>query len=481
MQQITVRRVRGAESFGRGLVSASILVIGDLMLDRYLWGEVQRISPEAPVPVVRLTSQSERPGGAANVAANLIGLGMKVSVAGFAGFDANGRRLLKILQKLSIDTDAVVRMEHYPTTTKTRIVGAHQQMLRLDAEDATSISPEGIARLMEGIHKKLLSGTAAIILSDYAKGVLGEEVCRTVIAEARSLGIPVLVDPKGLDYSKYCNATVVTPNKAELAVACNALSDPVEMLLDKGEALRQRLNLDFLVFTRGEEGVSIIEAGKASHIPAQAKRVFDVSGAGDTVIATLAAGLVSGLDRVDAVYLANAAAGVVVGKVGTVPIERSELFEILASDSFPWENEKICSVQEILERSTQWRLANKRIVFTVNHFEALEAAHVAHLECARTLGDRLVVAVTFENKTSGPSLAAPEDALGRARVLAGLKCVDAVVVVEPDKRAHLLDALQPDVMAPENGFRESERADIIRASKKPNGSQMLFENRRIRL
>ena len=314
------------------------------MLDRYLWGDVRRISPEAPVPVVCQTSQSERPGGAANVVANLIGLGAQVAVAGFAGSDANGACLLALLQELSANTDAVVRVAGRPTTTKTRIVSGHQQMLRLDWEDATTpFSAEDVARLLKGVRQQLSSRPSAAILSDYAKGVLSEPVCRAIVAEARELRIPVLVDPKGRDYTKYTNATVITPNKLELAVACDVSPDHVEELLEAAERLRQRLNLDFLLFTRGQEGVSMVEAGRAFHIPAVAKRVFDVSGAGDTVIATVAAGLVAGLDHIEAVHLANVAAGVVVGKVGTVPIERDELLEALSTEHTLSKHNKICS------------------------------------------------------------------------------------------------------------------------------------------
>ena len=193
MSDVTVLRSRFA--------SARILVIGDLMLDRYLWGDVRRISPEAPVPVVCETGQSERPGGAANVVANLLGLGAQIAVAGFAGTDSNGQRLLELLQNLSANTDAVVRVDGRPTTTKTRILSGHQQMLRLDGEDTSPVSADYVARLLEGVHQQLSSRPRAVILSDYAKGALSESVCKAIVAEARDLRIPVLVDPKGRDYT----------------------------------------------------------------------------------------------------------------------------------------------------------------------------------------------------------------------------------------------------------------------------------------
>ena len=461
MEQITTKGLEhGAAVVRSGFSSARILVVGDLMLDRYLWGDVRRISPEAPVPVVCQTSQSERPGGAANVVANLIGLGAQVAVAGFAGSDANGGRLLELLQGLSTNTDGVVCVAGRPTTTKTRIVSGHQQMLRLDWEDATPFSADEVARLLEGVHQQLSSRPGAAILSDYAKGALSEPVCGAILAEARRLRIPVLVDPKGRDYAKYAHATVITPNKVELAVACNASPDHVEELLEAAECLRQRLNLDFLVFTRGEEGVSVVEGGRAAHIPAVAKRVFDVSGAGDTVIATLAAGLVAGLDHIEAVHLANVAAGIVVGKVGTVPIERDELLEALSAERTLSQRNKICTVDEIVKRAEQWRASKERIAFTAGSFDAVRASHVTHLEGARALGDRLIVALSADDsKPAGGATSGPQfPALDQARVLAALECVDAVVLVEPDRASDLAKSLRPDAMVTENYGAERQAA-----------------------
>ena len=450
-QRTTQGPVHGAAALCSIFASARILVVGDLMLDRYLWGDARGISPEAPVPVVCQTGQSERLGGAANVVANLLGLGVQVAVAGFVGSDADGQRLLEFLQESGANTDAVVRVDKRPTTTKTRILSRHQQMLRLDWEDSTPVSAHYAASLLEGVHKQLSSRPGAVILSDYAKGVLSESICRAIVAEARELGIAVLVDPKGRDYTKYTNATVITPNKLELALACDVSPNHLEDLLEAGDRLRQRLSLDFLVITRGEEGVSVIEAGKAFHIPAVAKKVFDVSGAGDTVIATVAAGLVAGLSHCEAVHVANIAAGVVVGKVGTVPIERNELVEALLSERTPARLHKICTTDEILERAEQWRASKERIAFVGHSFDVVRSAHVSHLERARRLGERLVVAVDAngsEPVARGAS-SLRGSALDRASVLAALECVDAVVLVAPDKTSDLVRSLQPHVMVAE--------------------------------
>ncbi len=309
----------------------SALVIGDLMLDRYLIGEVERISPEAPVPVVLLKSQNERAGGAANVAANLALLGIDTVMAGVIGKDAEGTSLTAMLQGMNISSAAIVQSGERPTVTKTRILGGHQQMMRLDQESRLDFSENETRTLLDLIDQSLRQKPDVIILSDYAKGVLSETVCRKVIGEAGKLGIPVLVDPKGRDYSKYRGATALTPNKKETAEACGIAASDTALLLENAAKLRDQLGLQFLAVTRGEDGISLLENEQIMHIPAAARQVFDVSGAGDTVIATLAAGLVHGLDHRQALQLANIAAGIVVGKVGTVPVTREELLTELIS------------------------------------------------------------------------------------------------------------------------------------------------------
>ncbi|MDP2248517.1 MAG: PfkB family carbohydrate kinase, partial [Nitrosomonadales bacterium] len=276
------------------MAGKSALVIGDLMLDRYLIGEVDRISPEAPVPIVLLKQQNERAGGAANVAANLALLGINTMMAGVIGDDAEGRALLQMLKALHINSDAVMISDQRPTVTKTRILGGHQQMMRLDMESRVAFVDEETTALLKQIKIALEQKPAVVILSDYAKGVLSETLCRAVIKQAKSLGIPVLVDPKGRDYSKYHGATALTPNKKETAEACGVSITDHERLLKGAAKLRDQLDLQFLAVTRGEEGISLLEKTETIHIPAAAKQVFDVSGAGDTVIATLAAGLIHG-------------------------------------------------------------------------------------------------------------------------------------------------------------------------------------------
>lgn len=443
---------------GFGARSAWALVIGDLMLDRYLWGEVERISPEAPVPVVLLKNETECAGGAANVAANLAGLNIPTRLAGFIGDDENGTRLQRAIAELGVDASGLVKAERHPTIAKTRILGGHQQMMRLDQEDRAQYSDTDMHNLLAALRHQLAEHPAVVVLSDYAKGVLTPALCQTVIAEARKHGIPVLVDPKGRDYEKYSGATALTPNKRETAEACGISMHDNEALLAAAARMRESLKLDFLAVTRSEEGVSLIEEGHTLHIPATAKQVFDVSGAGDTVIATLAAGLIAGLERRQALHLANLAAGVVVGKVGTAPIKYEELLHELMVEDSTQQADKVCTLEALLARVAAWRAAGQKIVFTNGCFDLLHAGHVTYLEGARNLGDRLIVGLNTDRSVSalkGPTRPVIHEA-DRARVMAALESVDAVVLFDEDTPLDLIRAIRPDVLAKGSDYSEDQ-------------------------
>jgi D-beta-D-heptose 7-phosphate kinase/D-beta-D-heptose 1-phosphate adenosyltransferase len=445
-------------SFSQKNASRWALVVGDLMLDRYLIGEVERISPEAPVPVVLLKQQQERAGGAANVAANLAKLGIPTRLAGLVGNDVDGQILLNIISGMDIGIQAVVRSPSHPTTTKTRVVGGHQQMMRLDQENRGSFSQTDSEQLKSLILEQLRGRPTVVVLSDYAKGVMEEPLTKTIIQEAGQLGIPVLVDPKGRDFSKYQGATALTPNKRETAEACGVNSHEAEQLLAAAQKLRTALSLEFLAMTRGEEGISLIEAEGVRHIPATAKQVFDVSGAGDTVIATLAAGLVHGLKHDEALHLANIAAGVVVGKVGTMPITLEELLQALASEESATQADKICDLARLQGLVGKWRAQGERIVFTNGCFDLLHAGHVTYLEAARKAGDRLVLGLNTDRSVSalkGPSRPVIHEA-DRARVLAALEAVDAVILFDEDTPLELIKAVRPDVIAKGNDYTEAQ-------------------------
>ncbi len=430
----------------------TILVAGDLMLDRYLWGEVSRISPEAPVPVVRLNRESESAGAAANVAMNLVRLGLQCRLAGFVGHDADGVKLKELITAAGIDTTAIWTLPRHPTITKTRIIGGHQQMLRLDLEDTRP--PDEVDRLafMERLIQILdtLPIPGAVVLSDYGKGALGRETCQAIIQAARARNLPVIVDPKGVDYTRYHGATTLTPNRRELAEAVPWPFADLSGLLEKGEKMIQPLGLDFLTVTLSELGIALLEQDSApKRIPAMAKEVFDVSGAGDTVVATLAAGLATGLARMEALHLANLAAGVVVGKVGTTPITYPELLAALSSDAAIGESDKICDLHKAITRVTAWRELGNKVVFTNGCFDLLHAGHVTYLEKARRLGQRLVVGLNTDRSVrqlKGPSRPVIQES-DRARVLAAMASIDMVVLFDEETPLNLIRKLKPHILA----------------------------------
>ncbi len=433
------------------------LVIGDLMLDRYLWGKVERVSPEAPVPVVLLDKENCRPGGAANVAANIAGLGLTCRLLGYVGNDADGRQLIEAVTQTGVATQAIVSLPRRPTITKTRIVGGHQQMLRVDRESDGPFDAEERQLLEQAIAKAMAEAPAVVVLSDYAKGVLHPDICQLVIGLAHKAGIPVLVDPKGRDYGKYRGATALTPNRRETSEACGGIAD-IDLLLDAADRLRQKLGLNFLAVTRSEEGISLIEDGQRLQIPAMAKQVFDVSGAGDTVIATLAAGLVAGLSHYDALHLANLAAGIVVGKVGTIAITAEELLGELVTEEVREQADKVCDLDRLLARVASWKAAGKTVVFTNGCFDLLHSGHVTYLEQARKLGHKLIVGLNTDHSVSalkGPSRPVIHEA-DRARVLAALEAVDAVVLFDEDTPLHLISAIRPHVLVKGSDYAENE-------------------------
>lgn len=434
------------------------LVIGDLMLDRYLIGEVERISPEAPVPVVLLKKQNERAGGAANVAANLAELGIVTRIAGCVGNDADGTTLLQMIAEIGIGTQGILQSEARPTTTKTRILGGHQQMMRLDQESREAFSVSETQQLQQLVTSQLQERPAVVVLSDYAKGVLSTALCQEVIKQAQQMGIPVLVDPKGRNFNKYHGATALTPNKRETAEACSVSALDSETLLAEAAKLRVALGLEFLAVTRGEEGISLIEDNQILHIPATAKQVFDVSGAGDTVIATLAAGIIHGLNHPEALHLANIAAGVVVGKVGTVPITWEDLLHELVTQNSAVQADKVCDLDNLKAKVSLWRARGERIVFTNGCFDLLHAGHVTYLEAARKTGDRLVLGLNTDRSVSalkGPTRPVIHEA-DRARVLAALEVVDAVILFDEDTPLKLIHALRPDVIVKGSDYTEDQ-------------------------
>jgi D-beta-D-heptose 7-phosphate kinase/D-beta-D-heptose 1-phosphate adenosyltransferase len=430
-----------------GFGQLRVLVVGDLMLDRYILGDVDRISPEAPVPVLRHVQRYERPGGAANVAMNLAGLGCKAYLAGFWGADSEQAELAKLVEAAGVDTLGVVSGSQ-PTISKTRIVGRNQQLLRLDIESrepAPAIEEDRLmARAVE-----LVGKVHAVVLSDYAKGALTAALCERVIRAARAAGIPVLADPKTPDFSKYSGATTVCPNLGELAVATGMVAHRTDELLAAGRELLAEHDFKYLTVTMSEKGIALIgRDGVVLHSPARAREVFDVSGAGDTVIATLAASLAGGLEMETAVELANVAAGIVVGKVGTVPIAAHELISALTPSSGLNAGEKILDFERSRLRVAEWRASGETIVFTNGCFDLLHVGHITLLEDCRRFGSKLVLGLNSDAsvcRLKGPSRPIVGER-ERARVMAALAAVDAVVLFDEDTPLELIRALRPDVL-----------------------------------
>jgi D-beta-D-heptose 7-phosphate kinase/D-beta-D-heptose 1-phosphate adenosyltransferase len=337
-------------------------------------------------------------------------------------------------------------------------MSGNQQIVRIDDESAAAFSADENKQLLNSVTKALDTKPAMVILSDYAKGALSDSSCKSIIDHCKKLSIPVIADPKGRDYSKYKGAYTLTPNKKETAEACGVDINETEALLKAAEQLKNSLDLDFLAVTRGEEGISLIDNKQIQHIPATAKKVFDVSGAGDTVIATLAAGLVHGLNPHDALQLSNIAAGIVVGKVGTVPVTQAELLKTLVSEDGQSQVDKICDRTQLAELVNRWKVSHQKIVFTNGCFDLLHAGHVTYLEAAKKTGDKLILGLNTDRSVSalkGPTRPVVHEG-DRARVLAALASVDAVILFDEDTPLLLIDAIRPDVIVKGDDYTEEQ-------------------------
>jgi D-beta-D-heptose 7-phosphate kinase/D-beta-D-heptose 1-phosphate adenosyltransferase len=373
-------------------------------------------------------------------------LGCQTFLAGFWGGDPEQAELASIVQGAGIDTVGVVSSS-LPTISKTRIVGRNQQLLRLDIESRDKHPIIEAQRLLERA-TELAGKVHAVILSDYAKGALSDALCESVIRAARAIGTPVLADPKTPNFSKYTGATTVCPNLGELSMATGVPAHESEAILAAGQALVAKHDLQFLTVTMSEKGISVLRPDSTFHSPARAREVFDVSGAGDTVIATLAASLAGGLQIETAVELANLAAGVVVGKVGTVPIAQHELIALLTPSSGLNAGEKILDLERIRKRVGEWRASGETIVFTNGCFDLLHVGHISLLEDCRRFGSKLVLGLNSDasiSRLKGPT----RPIIGereRARVMAALAAVDAVILFEEDTPMELIRTIRPNVL-----------------------------------
>jgi D-beta-D-heptose 7-phosphate kinase/D-beta-D-heptose 1-phosphate adenosyltransferase len=435
--------------------SVRALVAGDLMLDEYLFGDVQRISPDAPVPVVALGQRRYNLGGASNVAANLVALGVKTTLVGAVGDDDDGARLKVLANEKAIDSRLVVTRDR-PTTRKTRVVARNQHVIRLDSELAAPLAPPVGRELLDAI----VSGEPPdlIILSDYAKGVITRELTHQVMAWAAARDIPVVVDPKLADFTAYRGARYLTPNAKEAQLAARQPTQTREEAVAACRKLLEETGARAILLTRGELGMALIDQREAHFVAAHKRSVFDVTGAGDTVIAAFAACVAAGGAPVEAMALANWAAGIVVGRLGAATCTRDEIareagIDFVEEGAEPGDDPRLHSpriatreqAQKTLER---WRQEGRRIVFTNGCFDLLHAGHVVLLEEARARGDVLVVGLNTD--ASVQRLKGPERPVqplrDRARVLAALHSVDLVVPFDEDTPLETIVALQPDVL-----------------------------------
>ena len=431
--------------------STRVIVAGDVMLDQYLFGATSRISPEAPVPVVHIADTDDRPGGAANVAVNLAALGASTRLLGVVGQDGPADILESVLSSRGIDC-GFHRVSDRPTITKTRVQSRGQQLIRLDQENAAPLSDGALTSTLA----TSLDGAGAVILSDYGKGALTDVTA--MIARCREAGVPVLIDPKGTEFTKYRGASLITPNQSEFE-AVAGVSDSDAELVQRGMAMLADLELDALLITRSEKGMLLLEDGSAPlFLSTQAREVFDVTGAGDTVIATLAAALAAGEPLASAAALANLAAGLVVRKIGVATVTPTELRVALHQRGQGGRG--LVAADELAGMMAESRERGERIVMTNGCFDILHVGHVAYLEEAKSLGDRLVVAVNDDDsvqrlKGEDRPINALDD---RMLVLAGLAAVDWVVPFSEDTPRDLIASLLPDVLVKGGDYQPEEIA-----------------------
>ncbi len=448
---------------------ARLLVAGDVMLDRYWQGPTTRISPEAPVPVVRIQKDETRPGGAANVALNIAALGGYAHLLGVVGRDDTAQKLREALELKKVQPD-FVESTGRPTITKLRVLSRNQQLIRLDFEESLSQlgAFDRAAYLLR--YRIGLSDAQVVILSDYGKGTLVDAA--ELVAAARAAGRAVLVDPKGSDWRPYRGATLITPNLSELEAVVGPCPDEASIVA-KGSKLRDELGLEALLVTRSEQGMTLLVPGhEPLHLPTEAREVFDVTGAGDTVIATFGAALAAGHDFAHAARVANLAAGIVVGKLGTATVSTAELARAISRTHE--DDGAVLAEDELLERVAAARAQGQVVVMTNGCFDLLHVGHVRYLEAARKLGDVLIVAVNDDasvKRLKGPTRPLNKVA-DRMRMLAALKCVDWVVPFAEDTPQRLVGSVLPDLLVKGGDYKPQQVAGYEEVTA--NGGQVVI-------
>ena len=441
----------GGQDLGAALAASkqrSVLVLGDLMLDRYVVGDVRRISPEAPIPVLHATHRRAVPGGAANVAHNVATLAGRAILVAVTGDDPAADELADLLNRIPGLAHRLVRLAGRTTTVKTRFVSHGQQLLRLDEEEPAPVVGHDAQALL-AIFAEALEAAECVVLSDYAKGLLSDEVLAGAIALTRAKGVPIIADPKRADFAAYKGASVLTPNQGEAAIATGIAATDDASVAAAGEEIRQRAGVDAVLVTRSERGLTLVRGGAPPlRIPAQARAVADVSGAGDTLVATLALALAAGSPLAESAALANLAAGIVVGKPGTATVSADELADALHRRERSSIEAKVVEEAAGIAVRERWRQAGLRVGFTNGCFDLIHPGHVHLLARARAACDRLIVGLNSDAsvrrlKGAGRPVQAEQ---ARATVLGALASTDLVMIFEDDTPERLIAALAPDVL-----------------------------------
>jgi len=436
--------------------SPKLLVIGDLMIDHYLWGSCERISPEAPVQVINVDNESTVLGGSGNVINNLKALGAQVDVISVIGGCETSDELKILLNDINVNSKYLITQKDRITSKKSRIIAAQQQVVRYDRESTDEISTKSQTTILNTF-KKIITNYDAVLLSDYGKGVLTADLTQSLIAIANDNNKKVLIDPKGLDYSKYKGAYLLTPNKKEASEATQINVHDDATLTQAITQLKTNCDLDVSLITLSEQGVAIYDDTLRTH-PTVAREVFDVTGAGDTVLASLGFALSCGLDIDNSVEFANLAAGVVVGKIGSATATLNEIIEYESSLNKSTSDEHIKTLDEIIALSTELKSRDKKIVFTNGCFDLLHAGHVRYLETAKSFGDMLILGLNSDRsvtvlKGEGRPI---NTQLDRAYILAALEAVDYVVIFDKDTPYDLIKAVKPHVLVKGGDYEGQE-------------------------
>jgi D-beta-D-heptose 7-phosphate kinase/D-beta-D-heptose 1-phosphate adenosyltransferase len=436
-----------------------LLVVGDLMIDEYVWGDVNRISPEAPVQVVAVNNEEYTLGGSGNVVNNLVALGAQVSVLGVVGTGRDGGLLLDQLSDLGTETAGIIRERGRPTTKKTRIIADHQQVLRIDRETKKNISSDSYTSIL-AMAEKIIPEVDVVLISDYGKGLITRELVAKLVKLAGANKTTTIADPKGLDFTKYAGISLLTPNKKEASLASGVEIVDADSLAAAGSLLIEKSGIEKLLITCGKDGMVLFDPGKKPYtISTKAREVYDVSGAGDTVLAVLGLAVAAGLTFEESVALANTAAGIVVGKVGTATVTRKELARAL-KHSAESDDSKHKSLQELAEVCRKLHNDHKQIVLTNGCFDLLHVGHIKLFEASKRLGDVMVVAL--DDDDSVRRLKGPErpviTASERVGLISALNSIDYVLVFDTSELEEIIKAIRPDVLTKGSNY-ESETVE----------------------